>query len=298
MNPMKALNFLNKLNRMKTSFLSATYMLWILACSSSPANFERGATDSKAVAPSMEESQQSGSPQSAETIKVEQQKIIRNGTMNIKVKNAPETRRELSALLDKHKAYVGNEQLNNTDYETTYSVQIRVPANHLDSLVADIEALTGTVTFKSIEAKDVTEEYIDLESRLANKKAYLEQYRTLLKSAHSIEDILKVQEQIRVLEEEIESVTGRLKYLTNQVDLSTLQLTITETKDYVYRPDRRINFFERLKESISGGWYAFVNFILYLLVLWPFWIILIAAIWVYIRWMKKKNKKHPLPPTP
>ena len=282
---------------MKTSFLSAAYMLWILACSSSPTNFDRGATDSKAVAPSMEESQQSGSPQSAENIKVEQQKIIRNGTMNIKVKNAPETRRELSALLDKHKAYVGNEQLNNTDYETTYSVQIRVPANHLDSLVADIEALTGTVTFKSIEAKDVTEEYIDLESRLANKKAYLEQYRTLLKSAHSIEDILKVQEQIRVLEEEIESVTGRLKYLTNQVDLSTLQLTITETKDYVYRPDRRINFFERLKESISGGWYGFVNFILYLMVLWPFWIIIIVLIWFLLRYNKKQAaKKRQVPP--
>ena len=278
---------------MKTSFLSAAYMLWILACSSSPTNFERGATDSKAVAPSMEENMQGGKPETPGTIQVEQQKIIRNGTMNIKVKNAPETRRELSALLDKHKAYVGNEQLNNTDYETTYSVQIRVPANHLDSLVADIEALTGTVTFKSIEAKDVTEEYIDLESRLANKKAYLEQYRTLLKSAHSIEDILKVQEQIRVLEEEIESVTGRLKYLTNQVDLSTLQLTITETKDYVYRPDRRINFFERLKESISGGWYGFVNFILYLMVLWPFWLIIIGGIWLFTRWMKKKSKKNP-----
>ena len=278
---------------MKTTLLSAAYMLWILDCSSSGSNFNQGAQDSKAVAPSMEENLQGGSPQSPGTIQVEQQKIIRNGSMNISVKNAPAARQELNHLIEKNKAYVGNEQLNNTDYETTYSIQIRVPAEHLDSLVADIEKLTGTVTFKSIEAKDVTEEYIDLESRLTNKKAYLEQYRTLLKSARSIEDILKVQEQIRVLEEEIESVTGRLKYLTNQVDLSTLQLTITETKDYVYRPDRRINFFERLKESLSGGWYGFVNFILYMLVLWPFWLIIIAGIWLFTRWMKKKSKKQP-----
>ncbi|HEX5112596.1 MAG TPA: DUF4349 domain-containing protein, partial [Saprospiraceae bacterium] len=140
---------------------------------------------------------------------------------------------------------------------------------------------------------DVTEEYIDLETRLTNKKAYLEQYRTLLKSARSIEDILKVQEQIRALEEEIESVTGRLKYLTNQVDLSTLHLTITEKKDFVYKQDKRINFFERLKESISSGWYAFVNFILYLLVLWPFWIIIIVGIWFGVKLMKRKSKKNP-----
>jgi len=281
---------------MKSYFLSAGYMLWILACSSSPNNFGRDADNTKAVAPSMEEnlSGGSGAAQSTPgTIQVEQQKLIRNGTMLISVKNAAETRSQLNIILGKNKAYVGNEQLNNTDYETTYGIQIRVPANNLDSLVAGIESLSGTVTFKSIEAKDVTEEYIDLESRLTNKKAYLDQYRTLLKSARSIEDILKVQEQIRALEEEIESVTGRLKYLTNQVDLSTLQLTITEKKDYVYKQDRRINFFERLKESMSSGWYAFVNFILYLLVLWPFWIILVGGIWLGIKLMKKKSKKDP-----
>jgi len=278
---------------MKSSFLSASYMLWILACSSTPGNFDRSVDNTKAVAPSMEENLSGGAQSTPGTIQVEQQKLIRNGSMLISVKNAAETRMQLNTILEKNKAYVGNEQLNNTDYETTYGIQIRVPANQLDSLVANIESLNGTVTFKSIEAKDVTEEYIDLETRLTNKKAYLEQYRTLLKSARTMEDILKVQEQIRALEEEIESVTGRLKYLTNQVDLSTLQLTITEKKDFVYREDRRINFFERLKDSISSGWYAFVNFILYLLILWPFWIIIIVGIWLGVKLMKKKSKKHP-----
>jgi len=278
---------------MKSSFLSLGYMLWILACGSSPGNFESRSDNTKAVAPSMEENLSGGAQSTPGTINVEQQKLIRNGTMLISVKNAEEARAQLNTILTKNNAYVGNEQLNNTDYEMTYGIQIRVPANKLDSLVAGIESLSGTVTFKSIEAKDVTEEYIDLETRLANKKAYLDQYRTLLKSARSIEDILKVQEQIRALEEEIESVTGRLKYLTNQVDLSTLQLTITEKKDYVYREDRRINFIERLKESISSGWYAFVNFILYLLVLWPFWIIIIVGIWLGVKLMKRKKLKHP-----
>jgi len=278
---------------MKGSFLSMGYMLWILACSSGTGNFENRSDNTKAVAPSMEENLSGGAQSTPGTINVEQQKLIRNGTMLISVKNAAETRSLLSTILTRNNAYVGNEQLNNTDYETTYGIQIRVPANKLDSLVAGIESLSGTVTFKSIEAKDVTEEYIDLETRLVNKRAYLEQYRTLLKSARSIEDILKVQEQIRTIEEEVESVTGRLKYLTNQVDLSTLQLTITEKKDYVYKQDRRINFFERLKESMSTGWYAFVNFILYLLVLWPFWIILGLGVWIGYKLMKKKKLKSP-----
>src|SRR5690349_14962128 len=124
---------------MKSSFLSASYMLWILACSSSPTNFERDADNTKAVAPSMEENLSGGSDGAQSTpgtIQVEQQKLIRNGTMLISVKNAEETRSQLNIILEKNKAYVGNEQLNNTDYETTYGIQIRVPANNLDSLVA------------------------------------------------------------------------------------------------------------------------------------------------------------------
>lgn len=209
--------------------------------------------------------------------------------MTISVKNAVETRNTIKSILDKNKAYVGNEELSNTDYQTTYTIQIRVPSDQLDALVTDLEGLSGTVTFKSIQARDVTEEYIDLESRLTNKKAYLEQYRALLKNAHSMEDILKVQEQIRALEEEIESVTGRLKYLTNQVELSTLDLTLTETKDYVFRADRRINFIERFKESVSTGWYGFVNFCLYMLGLWPFWLILIAMYWLWRRYKKRRS---------
>ncbi|HJW29279.1 MAG TPA: DUF4349 domain-containing protein, partial [Saprospiraceae bacterium] len=121
-------------------------------------------------------------------------------------------------------------------------------------------------------------------------KAYLDQYRSLLKTARSIEDILKVQEQIRALEEEIESVTGRLKYLSNQVDLSTLELTLTETKDYVYRPDRRINFIERFKEALSAGWHGFVNFILLMIGIWPFWLILIVLLWWWRQYERRKKR--------
>lgn len=274
---------------MKSSFLSLTYLLWILACGSgTTGSADRGAMPSKEAVPSMEENLQSGDTQSGE-VKLTEQKIIRNGSMTISVKNAVETRNTIKSILDKNKAYVGNEELSNTDYQTTYTIQIRVPSDQLDALVTDLEGLSGTVTFKSIQARDVTEEYIDLESRLTNKKAYLEQYRALLKNAHSMEDILKVQEQIRALEEEIESVTGRLKYLTNQVELSTLDLTLTETKDYVFRADRRINFIERFKESVSTGWYGFVNFCLYMLGLWPFWLILIAMYWLWRRYKKRRS---------
>jgi len=276
---------------MKTLFLSIGYMLWILACQSgSPRSNGEMAMDSKAKMPAMEEGQASGGNQPTE-VDIKDQKIIRNGSMNISVKDALKAKAVVDGILAKHKAYIGNEQLDNNDYQTSYHIQIRIPAAYMDALIADLDALEGTVTYKSINARDVTEEYIDLETRLTNKRSYLDQYRQLLKTARTIEDILKVREQIRVLEEEIESAEGRLKYLSNQVDLSTLDLTLTEQKDFVYKSERKINFVERLKESVSAGWYGFVDFCIFLFGLWPFWLILIVLWWL---WKRSRRKRVPV----
>lgn len=297
MNNLIALIFSNEnQNRMKTLIILFVCMLWVLSCQRESQGFERGPVmDSKDMAPAMEESQ-SYEGGSSDKVTIVDQKIIRHGDMTIKVDDALKFKAGVDAILKNHKAYIGNEQFNNSDYVASYHVQIRVPSENLDALVAELEAMDGIVESKSINATDVTQEYIDLEIRLANKRSYVEQYREILKSARTVEDILKVREQIRVLEEEIESAEGRLKFLRNQVSLSTLNLTITQEKDFVYRPDRKINFFERLKDSFSAGWYGFVQFCLGVVGLWPFWLALVVLIWLLRKYTQKKRISN-IPPS-
>lgn len=285
--------FCTKSTIMKTFFFCFLCMLGLAACDKgAPSVNGEMVMDSKGVAPPMDERPVAATEQAPDAtgdkLEIRDPKVIRNGTINITVADALKSKMEVDAILTKHKAFAGNEQLDNTDYQVSYHIQIRVPADQMDGLIADLEVLKGTVTFKSINARDVTEEYVDLETRLTNKKAYLDQYRQLLKSSKTIEDILRVREQIRVLEEEIESAEGRLKYLSNQVDLSTLELNLMQQKDYVYKPDNKINFIERLKESISAGWYGFVHFIVSIFVLWPFAIILVVIWWLWKRARKRK----------
>lgn len=272
--------------------LTAFAVIMILAMAGCQDNFSgdqsRQQADMPQSAPYEEKSRAFSGDQPASEPAIPQ-KIIRNGFMSIKVDDAAKTKQQVEALLPNYKAYIGNEQFDNTDYSASYHMQIRVPSENLDALIDDLEKLEGSVTNKSINATDVTEEYIDIETRLANKRAYLTQYRELLKNARTVEDILKVREQIRILEEEIESAEGRLKYLQNQVALSTLNLTLLQEKDYVFRGDRRINFFERLKESLSTGWYGFVDFMIRLIGLWPFWILLIVVIWLLKRYTGRKK---------
>src|SRR5688500_10587836 len=276
---------------MKIIFYFLAFVIFMTGCQSGSSDGDRTMSmDSKGMAPSMEEGQ---SPEggSMDDIAVSDQKIIRNGNISIEVDDALKAKAADDALLEKHRAYTGNEQFDNTDYSSNYHIQISAPAEKLNELVADRESLDGLVTYKYIIASDVTEEYVDLETRLINKRSYLEQYRQLLKNARTIEDILKVREQIRVLEEEIESVEGRLKYLKNQVALSTLDLTLIQKKDFVYMPDRRINCWERLKDAFSTGWYDFVQFGFVIVGLWPFWLLLAIIIWLIRRYKNKRLSK-------
>lgn len=282
---------------MKTLTFLSLVLSWALACSSSSNDKgQYSESPGRAAVPSMDQGESGGAfDQDASTaIPETEQKIIRDGKMYITVQDIQDARLFAEGIVRKYNARTSGENFENNDYQATYYMKIRIPAAQLDSLVLDLESIEGVINSKTIDARDVTEEYIDLETRLANKQSYLEQYRALLKNARTTEDILKVTEEIRQIEEELESAKGRLRYLADQVALSTLELTLTQTKDYVYRPDRSINFFERFKESVSDGWYGFVNFSLQLVRIWPFLLFFIVA-WIVLRRMMKRKSAAPKP---
>lgn len=216
-------------------------------------------------------------------------KIIRTGTMNLQVENMEEVKKDIDSLVKKYNAYYSNESLQNTDYEYSYSLTIRIPSVQFDGFIRDVESSNVDVTFKNIGGRDVTEEFVDIETRLQNKRNYLKRYNELVSRANTIKEILEIEEKIRVIEEEIESAQGRLNYLSNQTSFSTLSLNISKEKKYEFRPTRKVEFFERLKESLSGGWFGLINFLLFILRLWPVW--LIVAIFVPL-WRKYRRKKE------
>lgn len=217
-------------------------------------------------------------------------KIIKNGFMEIRVAGLEETKLRIDSLIKLHNGYYAGERLNNTDRESSYSLKIRIPSDNYEVFISNIEASPGEILNKNIDARDVTDQFIDLETRLENKQSYLERYRELLKQAKNVREILDIEEKIRVLEEEIESTTGRLRYLSNQVDYSTLDLTLSKKKDFKYNPVSRANFSEKLKQSLSKGWFALVDFFLFIINVWPFWIIAAAVVFI---WRKaKRNRKN------
>ena len=210
--------------------------------------------------------------------------------MGLKVTDLEKTKTRIDTLVRSFGGYYANENFSNTDWESSFNLKIRLPFSNFEKFIAVIESGIGEVQYKGIDARDVTDQFIDLETRLENKRNYLARYNDLLKQAKSVKEILEIEEKIRVLEEEIDSVTGRLKYLNDLVDYSTLDLTITKRKEFKYNPADRDRFTERLKQSLSKGWFGFVDFALFLIRIWPVWIIVVLLIFSWRRYKKTRLK--------
>ena len=194
-------------------------------------------------------------------------KIIKNGNMKFEVTDLESVKSRIDSSLRSVNAYYENEQFNDYSNRSSYSLAIRIPNAKFDSLINDFESGIGKLTTKNIQAKDATEEYVDLNIRLVNNLMYLTQYRSILAKAKSIKEILEIQEMIRRIEEEIESKKGRIKYLDDRVSFSTLNLEITELNTLVISDNP--SYFLRTGNAFMSGIEGFLEFTIAVVHVWP-----------------------------
>ncbi len=203
-----------------------------------------------------------------------EKKIIKTSELVIEVSDFEEALLKIKRYAKSSNAYISDENQYNQTYQISSSLIIRVPKEKFDLLLDSISQIAKAIQSKNIHMQDVTEEFIDIESRLKNKKEVELQYRELLKRAGSISEILEVNEHLRIVREEIDAKEGRLKYLSSQVNYSTINLTVSQNFEQTYT-----GFFGKLGKALSGGWKGLLNFIVGLVYLWPFLIILTIIIW-------------------
>ncbi|MCC7029534.1 MAG: DUF4349 domain-containing protein [Chitinophagaceae bacterium] len=218
-----------------------------------------------------------------------QKKIIKDGSLSVRSVHAADSKKNIDQLLKLYQAYYESEQVSNNDNIISYNLKIRVAADNFEKMIVDLEKGDDIIQSKNIEARDVTEEFIDIESRLSNKKEYLQKYRELVVKAGNIRDVLEIEENIRTIQEEIESITGRLKYLNDQIAYSTLNVYLFQEKDNRINNAQPYRFTDRIKDAIVSGWSAIKEFILALIAAWPMVIICATGGIILLRIIRKRR---------
>lgn len=213
-------------------------------------------------------------------IKLQDKKVIYNGSMDLGTEKIEESKSYIDKILDKHGCYYENEELEDNVEETNYQLKIRIPNENFRKFINDLEKGSYSILKKSIQAEDVTEEYRDIAIRIENKKAYLERYKKLLGNANSIKSILEIEEIIRNLEEEIESREGRMRYLDDQARYSSLSIVLTQKKQNILAEPSEPGFAHKLKNALVRGWHFVVNVVLFFARVWPFTLVMLLVCFV------------------
>lgn len=228
--------------------------------------------------------QKSGLP--APTI---EKKIIRTADISISSKDIYASKHTVDSLLKKLDGYYDSENFSNS-YSLSYSLKIRIPSVHFDAFINGLGKGTDKITEKDITARDVTAQYIDLQSRIETKRVYLNRYNELAKKAKTVEDILKIEEQSRVIIEEIESSEKEFRYLSKQIALSTIEIYISQEKEYT--PKETPSFGKQLLSALENGWYGLKGLFFFLITIWPLYLFIPLIIFLAKRIKLKKKKKN------
>jgi hypothetical protein len=153
--------------------------------------------------------------------------IIRNASLNLTVPDTEATLDEINEMVDELGGYVVESNLYQFQEGLRASIRLRVPAESLDVALERIRGLATEVRSESISGQDVTEEYVDLQSRLRHLEATEERLLEFLDEAEDTEAALAVYEQLRQIEGEIEQIKGRIQYLEQSAAMATVSLDIT-----------------------------------------------------------------------
>lgn len=213
--------------------------------------------------------------------------IIKTASVQFQVKNLDESHQRIKALVAKHQAYFGADNKSTNTYQVDNNMTIRVQAPQFEALLDELMLESIYTNYKNISAQDVTDEYVDIETRLKIKRAVEDRYRQILKEAKKVSDILEIEAKLGEIREEIEAVEGRLKVLKDKVGYSTIDLNIYQKLDY--QPEPQIGFLSHFVEAVVRGWRGLVDVFIGLVQVWPFLIIWgVVMVYIYRKFMKKK----------
>lgn len=212
-----------------------------------------------------------------------ERKLIKEGAMSFQCEDVVKTKAEVDKIIKELGAYSSSEGQDSYGQNLNYHQTIRVPAEKFDALIQGLEKLAVKVESKDINTRDVTEEFIDLETRLKTKKELETRYLEILKQARSVEDVLSVEREIGNVRSEIESMEGRLNYIKNKVSFSTLNVNYYQ----LINPD--FGFGSKLIASLSNGWENLLSFLIGIMNLWPFILLISGGTWFFIRWRRRSK---------
>ena len=175
---------------------------------------------------------------------VTDRKVITNSNLSLLVKDVSNTVEQIKQKTKELKGYVVYVYVYKPEFGANGNITIRVPSDELDNTLAFLRGLSVKVVSENISGNDITDQYIDIQSRLARLESTKATFEEMLDRANTVDDILKIQQNIFSTQDQIDMYKGKLAYMDGAssttlltINLSTDELGLPYAPSQPWRPE-------------------------------------------------------------
>lgn len=231
---------------------------------------------------------------------ISQRKLIRNVHMQVETDAFDDLLKQLQSEVSQLSGYLESSDISgfsmnydNTRQNRSAYMTARIPSDKLDQFIVVIEG-SSNVTSKSESTQDVTLQYNDLESRKKTLSVEQDRIWALLEKADTLEAVIALEERLSEIRYELESMESQLKLFDNQVEYSTIDISIQEVTPAAFTPTAPETVGQRIQKGFSKNINNISNTMLSLFILLaagsPIWIPIAVIVFSIVFVIRKKRK--------
>ena len=214
-----------------------------------------------------------------------ERKIINKADFQIEVEDYDKTYDKIVSLAMDLGEYISNSKTEISKKGAKKGfITIRVSSDKFYGALPQIETL-GKIESKQISGEDVTEKYVDIRSRLNNAKNQEQRFLEILQKAETIEEILRVEQELNRIREQVEVYEGQIRYMDDLTSLATITVNLHEPEAVVER-----GMWDTIKQAIKESIELFIKSILTIIILLAKKLIYIIILFILYFVFRKKIK--------
>ncbi len=194
----------------------------------------------------------------------QERKLIKTGSISLEVEQLASAEEAVLEWCQSFGGYVAS----SFNHETNAAFTVRIPAVHFDAAMAAAGNL-GRVRSRNVSTQDVSEQFYDLQTRLDTRKILRDRLQAYLTQAANMEDLLGIERELNSTLTEIESMEGRMRRLSNQIDYSTITVDLNlpyRTTDQGFQWPSLDRNVRRFLSNVVDFFVDFVAIVLYIVI--------------------------------
>ncbi len=235
-----------------------------------------------------------GAPGQTDTGAVER-KIVTNVDLNIRVDDVNDAMEAVTQLVESSGGFVVTVTRNEDEFESSAFMSFRVPSNNLEATLSRVRDISERVERENRSSQDVTAEYVDVEARLSNLRAAEQQLLALYERSGKVSDVLEVQRELTNVRGNIESLQGRLNYLSQTTATSLVSVWFHLTTDPAPISDPGWSPSETARSATRGlasfgRW--FVDVAITIAIFSPVWVPILVLILALVLWDQRRQRRN------